>query len=87
MLPTITINNFVFYRNFIYALASFKKPLIAGVNGKVCGIGVTMLSAFDLVYSSDSASFQTEFAKIGQIPEGATILNLTQRINQSLVGG
>ena len=66
-------------------MATFKKPLVAGVSGRVQGIGVTILPIFDLVLAAYDTTFETAYAKIGQIPEGATILNLTTKLNQNVV--
>jgi enoyl-CoA hydratase/carnithine racemase len=46
-----------FYREFVNSFINFSKPLIAVVNGPAVGISVTLLGLFDLVLSSDKASF------------------------------
>ncbi|ODM99186.1 Enoyl-CoA delta isomerase 2, mitochondrial [Orchesella cincta] len=54
---------------FLNAILSCKKPIIALVNGRALGVGVTILGLMDGVYASESATFQTVFTKIGLIPE------------------
>ena len=57
-------------KRLIKQLLASSKILVAAVNGKASGLGVTMLPYFDLVYASDKAEFSMEYARLGQIPEG-----------------
>lgn len=50
----------------------FSKPLAAVINGPAVGISVTLLGLFDLVLSSDRASFYAPFTKIAQSPEACS---------------
>ncbi|WP_341917000.1 enoyl-CoA hydratase [Hydrocarboniphaga effusa] len=60
---------------FMRTMSSFKKPIVAAVNGIAVGVGVTMLLHCDLVYAADNARFQLPFASIGICPEfGSTLL-------------
>uniref|UniRef100_A0A7G3AIH7 Putative enoyl-coa hydratase/isomerase n=1 Tax=Lutzomyia longipalpis TaxID=7200 RepID=A0A7G3AIH7_LUTLO len=68
-------------RDFLEALATFPKPLLAGVHGTVSDLGVTMLPLFDVVLSSEAAVFCTNYAKIGQIPEANAVLNLSGKVS------
>jgi enoyl-CoA hydratase/carnithine racemase len=61
---------------FIKAISTSTKPLIASVNGLAVGIGVTMLLHCDVVYASDDATFQLPFANLALVPEAASSLLL-----------
>ncbi|XP_034940981.1 uncharacterized protein [Chelonus insularis] len=79
-------------KDFIKSLATFNKPIVAGVQGSAVGLGVTMLPLFDLVIASDKASFSTPYGKLGQIAEGAAVFTLSHVLgsvvtNELLLGG
>ena len=57
---------------FLERLTSFKKPLVAAVNGVGVGIGMTMLSHFDLVLMSRTAKLRTPFPQLGLAPEAGS---------------
>jgi enoyl-CoA hydratase/carnithine racemase len=61
---------------FLYALASFEKPLVAAVHGQTVGIGVTMLLHCDLVVAAHNTQLSMPFVKLGLVPEAASSLLL-----------
>lgn len=72
-------------REFIKSLATFNKPIVAGVQGAAIGLGVTMLPLFDLVIASDKATFCTPYGKLGQIAEGAAVFTLSHILGSAIV--
>jgi enoyl-CoA hydratase/carnithine racemase len=64
---------------FLRALVSAEKPVVASVAGPAVGIGTTLLLHCDLVYAGDNASFSLPFTQLGLCPEAASSL-LLQRV-------
>ncbi|KAH0944766.1 hypothetical protein HN011_009650 [Eciton burchellii] len=71
-------------KDFIKSLATFNKPMVAGVQGAAIGLGVTMLPLFDLVIASDKATFCTPYGKLGQIAEGAAVFTLSHILGSAI---
>ena len=65
------------------ALARAKTPLVAAVNGRAVGVGVTMLLHCDLVYVSEETLLTTPFVNLALVPEAASSLTLPSRIGHA----
>lgn len=62
------------------ALAHARTPIVAAVNGRAVGIGVTMLLHCDMVYVADDALLTTPFVNLALVPEAASSLLMPLRI-------
>lgn len=61
-------------------VTSFRKPLIAAVNGLGVGIGMTVLAHCDLVLMADDARLRTPFPQLGLAPEAGSSYTFAQRV-------
>ena len=59
---------------FLRAIASAAKPVVAAVNGPAVGIGTTMLLHCDFVYAGEGTRFQLPFVNLALVPEAASSL-------------
>lgn len=65
------------------ALAKARTPIIAAVNGRAVGVGVTMLLHCDMVYMSNDASLITPFVNLALVPEAGSSLLMPLRIGHA----
>lgn len=64
---------------FLRAISSAEKPVVASVAGVAIGIGTTLLLHCDMVYAAETATFSLPFTQLGLCPEAASSL-LLQRV-------
>lgn len=61
-------------------VTSFRKPLIAAVNGLGVGVGMTILAHCDLVLMATNARLRTPFPQLGLAPEAASSYTFATRM-------
>ncbi|MDP6299085.1 MAG: enoyl-CoA hydratase/isomerase family protein [Acidimicrobiales bacterium] len=64
----------------IYMMNAIPKPFVAGVQGAAGGAGMSLVSAFDLVVSGESAKFTMAYTKVGLTPDGTSSYFLSRHI-------
>lgn len=69
---------------FLLAIASCEKPLIAAVNGHAIGVGLTLTLHCDLVYAAKSASFSAPFVQLALVPEASSSLLLPNAVGMAV---
>jgi enoyl-CoA hydratase/carnithine racemase len=67
----------------ITALARARVPIVAAVQGRAVGVGVTMLLHCDLVFIAEDALLTTPFVNLALVPEAASSILLPARIGHA----
>ena len=60
------------FHGAIYKMNRVPKPCIAGVRGAAGGAGLSLMSAFDLVVSGESAKYTMAYTNAGVTPDGTS---------------
>ncbi len=71
-LPGVAADMLVDYHGAIYKMNSIPKPFVAGVRGAAGGAGLSLMSAFDLVVSGESAKYTMAYTRAGVTPDGTS---------------
>ncbi len=73
------------FHDWIEALRTFPKPVIAAVEGSAAGGGFSLALACDLLVAADSARFSMAYTRVGLSPDGGSSWHLMQALPRALV--
>ena len=71
------------FHQWIEALRSFPKPVIAAVEGVAAGGGVSLALACDLIVAAENARFVMAYTKMGLSPDGGASWHLRRALSRS----
>jgi enoyl-CoA hydratase/carnithine racemase len=83
--PPAQIEMLEHLHQFIEALRSFPKPVIAAVDGAAAGAGFSIALACDLIVAADDARFILSYGRIGLSPDGGASWSLMQALPRARV--
>lgn len=80
--PASQAANIEAFHQWIEALRSFPKPVVAAVEGVAAGGGVSLALACDLIVASESARFVMAYAKVGLSPDGGASWHMSRALSR-----
>jgi 2-(1,2-epoxy-1,2-dihydrophenyl)acetyl-CoA isomerase len=79
-LPSVAADLLVDFHGAVYKMNTIPKPFVAGVRGAAGGAGLSLMSAFDLVVSGESAKYTMAYTRAGVTPDGTSSYFLARHI-------
>jgi len=79
-LPQAAADMIVDFHGAIYKMNRIPKPCVAGVRGAAGGAGLSLMSAFDLVVSAESAKYTMAYTRAGVTPDGTSSYFIARHI-------
>lgn len=70
------------FHQWVEGLQSFPKPVIAAIEGRAAGGGVSLALACDLIVAAEDARFTMAYSQIGLSPDGGTSWQLARRVGR-----
>jgi enoyl-CoA hydratase/carnithine racemase len=82
--PSAQVRMIERFHQFIEALRTCPKPVIAAVEGAAAGGGCSLALACDLIVAADDARFIMSYARLGLTPDGGGSWQLAQMLPRQL---
>ncbi len=79
-LPKLAADFLTDFHGAVYKMNRIPKPFVAGVRGAAGGAGLSLMSAFDLVISSDQAKYTMAYTRAGMTPDGTSSYFIARHI-------
>jgi len=83
--PEVQARSIEAMHNWIDAIRTFAKPVIAAVEGAAAGAGFSLALACDLLVAADDAVFVMSYANVGLSPDGGGSWSLSHLLPRQLV--
>ena len=64
----------------ILRLSTFRRPIVASVNGAAVRAGLSLALACDIIIAADDAYFYPSFSRLGMVPDAGVTFHLARRI-------
>ena len=71
-------------QELVRLIAYCPKPVVAAVEGKALGAGMSLAIACDAVVAADNAQFGAVFGKVGMVPDAGLMYTLPRRVGGAL---
>jgi 2-(1,2-epoxy-1,2-dihydrophenyl)acetyl-CoA isomerase len=68
-------------QDMVRAVCNAPKPVVAAVDGKAYGAGLSLAVACDAVVASEGAQFCAAFGKVGLLPDAGLLYTLPRRVS------
>ena len=82
--PSVQAQSIDLLAQWVLALRTSSKPVIAAVAGAAAGAGFSLALACDLIIAADDAKFVMSYARVGLTPDGGGSWFLTQALPRAL---
>ncbi|MEJ7932217.1 enoyl-CoA hydratase [Ramlibacter sp. AN1015] len=82
--PQVQAQSIEGLHNWIEAIRTFPKPVIAAVEGAAAGAGFSLALACDLIVAADNAVFVMAYASVGLSPDGGGSWSLSRLLPRQL---
>ena len=83
--PPAQVQMLELLHQFVEALRTFPKPVIAAVEGAAAGAGFSLALACDLIVAAEDARFVLSYARIGLTPDAGATWHLARALPRALV--